>query len=59
MKEDRVQGIVRSISVKIWTRRRCLLKILLICSLDCKGLCNFGKEHYGDESCEIILNFDQ
>ena len=23
------------------------------------NLCNFGRGHYGEPSCEVILNFDQ
>ena len=22
-------------------------------------MCNFGKRHYGEHSCEVILNLDQ
>ena len=30
-----------------------------VCSAGCKNLCNFGKRHYVEYSCEIILNFGQ
>ena len=29
------------------------------CSVKGNHLCNFGRRHYGEHSCEIILNLDQ
>ena len=29
-----------------------------LCSLVRNYLCNFGREHYGKPSCEVILNLD-
>ena len=46
-------------------RRRCPLKIFLFylwqlfCSSEKGNLCNFGKGHYGEHLCEIMLNSDQ
>ena len=31
----------------------------LPCSVEWNHLCNFGRGHYGEHSCEIILNLDQ
>ena len=28
------------------------------CSVEWNHSCNFGKEHYEEQSCEIILNLD-
>ena len=30
-----------------------------LCSLDWNRLCNFGRRHHEEQSCEIILNLDQ
>ena len=30
-----------------------------LCSVDWKHLCNFGRRHQEEQSCEIILNLDQ
>ena len=30
-----------------------------LCSVDQNHLCNFGRRHHEEQSCEIILNFDQ
>ena len=31
----------------------------LFCSAEGNHLCNFGKGHYEEQFCEIILNLDQ
>ena len=31
----------------------------LLCSVAWNHLCNFGKRHYEEKSCEIIFNLDQ
>ena len=30
-----------------------------ICSAELNHLCNFGRGHCGEHSCEIVLNLDQ
>ena len=30
-----------------------------LCSVEQNHLCNFGREYYGEPSCEFILNLDQ
>ena len=30
-----------------------------LCSVDWNHLCNIGRRHHEEQSCEIILNFDQ
>ena len=30
-----------------------------LCSMDWNHLCNFGRKHHEEQSCEIILNLDQ
>ena len=36
------------------------LELLMpLCSVDWNYLCNFGRRHHEEQSCEIILNLDQ
>ena len=30
-----------------------------LCSVDCNHLCNIGRRHHEEQSCEISLNLDQ
>ena len=60
-------SIMRNNSVKyyfnldLWFRRRCCLNIFLMpfCSAKQNHQCNFGKRHFWERFCEIILYFDQ
>ena len=36
-----------------------LFKEYLICSVEPNGLCNFGRGHYEEHFCEIVLNLGQ
>ena len=29
------------------------------CSVEKNHLCNFGRGHHGEHSCEVVLNLDQ
>ena len=60
-------SIMRNNSVKYyfnldpWFRRRCCLNIFLMpfCSAKQNHQCNFGKGHFWEQFCEIIIYFDQ